>query len=542
MSTSLVRTSVFRFPLDIHQSQSQVSVTAGLHEDGIRLVIRLMENGAPFDIHHAARAEFSAVRPDGEPIMNPCMIFGQGTVVYDFTGEEVLYPGVMPCQIFLYNPDGGLILSPKFHIVVHENAAADGEEVGAQEQYKTLKKFVEEISAVQNVLGTLHEEIYGDLDPNFNYNKDHPYDPNYEINNYHSRIDVLEAARPVTGAFSIPAGSWTTGVDGGYWKPVPLQGDPVQSGDVVLVLPDDEQTRVASADMEVRVIHDVLNGESFDTLQVTSKTLPAVDLYYRYVVIKKAAADTELTANAIIIGVNDVPQYVKDKLAEIEAWQETAMGYFLNLFKVTGDNTSAIEALSVRIDELPQAGGGASASRGSFVITADKWSDASPTMASVDLPKETLVEGDVMLVSPADNATRNAAVDARLVLNIDHSGDYGELTDTVMLARATTGVKPTVDMTFVYAVLHTDSDASALVTLVGVDAVEKAAPTSIDLTALDPVEQDDGRLMGYIVETFGEEDGAPTETTELTYDDAGNIVSIKTADGHVTELKWKEAE
>ena len=73
-------------------------------------------------------------------------------------------------------------------------------------------------------------------------------------------------------------------------------------------------------------------------------------------------------------------------------------------------------------------------------------------------------------------------------------------------------------------------------------ALDPKTPTSIDLTALDPVKLDDGRLMGYIVETFGEEDGAPTETTELTYDDAGNIVSIKTADGHVTELKWKEAE
>ena len=455
--------------------------------------------------------------------------------------EAVKIGGFVEYQIYFKAADGTeqLTMPGTFPVprTVISTVDKDGKVVNAEDKtvadiYQVIADIYQAFVSLDREMLTHYAEIYGvDISEGAL--------PDYTAP---SRIDVLEAARPVTGSFSIPAGSWTTGVDGGYWKPVPLQGDPVQSGDVVLVLPDDEQTRVASADMEVRVIHDVLNGESFDTIQVTSKTLPAVDLYYRYVVIKKAAADTELTANAIIIGVNDVPQYVKDKLAEIEAWQETAMGYFLNLFKVTGDNTSAIEALSVRIDELPQAGGGASASRGSFVITADKWSDASPTMASVDLPKETLVEGDVMLVSPADNVTRNAAVDARLVLNIDHSGDYGEITDTVMLARATTGVKPTVDMTFVYAVLHTDSDASALVTLVGVDAVEKAAPTSIDLTALDPVEQEDGRLMGYIVETFGEEDGAPTETTELTYDDAGNIVSIKTADGHVTELKWKEAE
>ena len=454
--------------------------------------------------------------------------------------EAVKIGGFVEYQIYFKAADGTEQLTMPGTFPVPRTAIStvdkDGKVVNAEDKtvadiYQVIADIYQAFVSLDREMLTHYAEIYGvDISEGAL--------PDY---NAPSRIDVLEAARPVTGSFSIPAGSWTTGVDGGYWKPVPLQGDPVQSGDVVLVLPDDEQTRVASADMEVRVIHDVLNGESFDTLQVTSKTLPAVDLYYRYVVIKKAAADTELTANAIIIGVNDVPQYVKDKLAEIEAWQETAMGYFLNLFKVTGDNTSAIEALSVRIDELPQAGG-VSVGRGEFTISAIQWDDLSPFSASTTLPEETIGVGDVVIVSPANDETRDAANAARLLLNIAWSGDDDMPVDTVFLARATTGVKPTVDMTFVYAVLHTDSDASALVTLVGVDAVEKAAPTSIDLTALDPVEQEDGRLMGYIVETFGEEDGAPTETTELTYDDVGNIVSIKTADGHVTELKWKEAE
>ena len=440
MSTSLVRTSVFRFPLDIHQSQSQVSVTAGLHEDGIRLVIRLMENGAPFDIHHAARAEFSAVRPDGKSIMNPCMIFGQGTVVYDFTGEEVLHPGVMPCQIFLYNPDGGLILSPKFHIVVHENAAADGEEVGAQEQYKTLKKFVEEISAVQNVLGTLHEEIYGDLDPNFNYNKDHPYDPNYEINNYHSRIDVLEAARPVTGEITINTSEWNK-IEGGYSVLKKLATDVVREGDVILIIPDDDASRVASADVAVRVNSLVYEQTLEDVLVFMSALEPKVDLCYRYIVVRRGADDENTQANAIIIGVNDVPQYVKDKISLLETWKEMAAVDISKNAKDVAANTTAIEALRETVANLDASAG----------LTPEQVQD----IVAEALPK---------------------------------------------------------------------------------------APTSIDLTALDPVEQEDGRLMGYIVETFGEEDGAPTETTELTYDDAGNIVSIKTADGHVTELKWKEAE
>lgn len=186
--------------------------------------------------------------------------------------------------------------------------------------------------------------------------------------------------------------------------------------------------------------------------------------------------------------------------------------------------------------------GGAPVGSGTLVVPAGEWSDGSPTTAYVDLPANTMHAGSVMLLTPANDATKEAASKARLSVSVDASGDYGdEVNDVLLLLRAETAYKPEADMEFAFVILQTTAETS-LVTLIGVDAAGDPAPTSIDLTALDPVEQEDGRLMGYIVETFGEEDGAPTETTELTYDDAGNIVSIKTADGHVTELKWKEAE
>ena len=527
-----MRTSVFRFPLDVNQSQSQASIVAGVHEDGIRLIMRLVENGAPFDIHHAARAEFSAVLPGSAPVMNPCMIFGQGTVVYDFTGAEVQEAGVVPCQLFLYNPDGSLILSPKFTLVVHENAAAGGEEVAAQKEYETLKKFVREISNVQNVLGTLHEEIYGDLDPNCKYDKDFPYDPDYKINNFRSRIDVLEAARPVTGSFSVGDAMWGKS-DDGYTATIELTANPLRSGDVMLILPDGEDTRKASADVVVSV-KSAENGAEADSIVLTAKSKPTeTTLWYRYVVIKRGVDDTTLLPVASIVGVHDVPTYVTDWIDRAD--QATAS----NEQKIDNEVErldGEVERLDERIDNLPQSSGGISVGRGEFTIPLGDWEDDYPDRAKVVFPAETFVVGDVVVVTPANDETREAANSAGLFIRMAMSGDYDPHDDQIMLARATTGLKPTEDMRFVYAVLHTDSDANALVTLIGVDAAGGSEPTLVDLSRFEgEPDTESGLIKGYITEVFGEGEDAPKKVTEVVYDDAGNIIKIGN-----TAINWGE--
>lgn len=121
---------------------------------------------------------------------------------------------------------------------------------------------------------------------------------------------------------------------------------------------------------------------------------------------------------------------------------------------------------------------GAITSRGSFVIPADDWEDTSPDRAVAVFPAETFGNGDVVIVSPADDATREAAKAAGLFIRMAMSGDCGSADDQIMLVRTTTGVKPTADLTFAYAVLHTDSEAAALVTLVGVDANDSGTSLS----------------------------------------------------------------
>jgi hypothetical protein len=136
-----------------------VSVSAGVGETGVRLIARMTENGAPFRIESGSYAVFSAVKPDGNPIFNDCMIFGNDTVVYDFSEQTVSAPGIVRCQIFVFAPDGTLILSPRFQIVVHENVY--GKEIESTLEYSAIKKFVEEINVVNSALNTHGERLSG---------------------------------------------------------------------------------------------------------------------------------------------------------------------------------------------------------------------------------------------------------------------------------------------------------------------------------------------------------------------------------------------
>ena len=166
--------------------------------------------------------------------------------------------------------------------------------------------------------------------------------------------------------------------------------------------------------------------------------------------------------------------------------------------------------------------GGAPVGSGTLVVPMDQWNDETPTGAMVALPANTMGAGSVMLLTPANDATKEAASKARLTVSVDISGDSGGNTkDYVVLLRAETAYKPEADMEFAFVILQTTAETS-LVTLIGVDAAGSPAPTSVDLSAFDP----DENGKGYITETYGEGEDAPKKVTEVTYDDAGNIIKI----------------
>ena len=191
---------------------------------------------------------------------------------------------------------------------------------------------------------------------------------------------------------------------------------------------------------------------------------------------------------------------------------------------------SLITANSAAIQQFVSMGG-APVGSGTLVVPVDEWSDGSPTTAYVDLPASTMHAGSVMLLTPANDATKEAASKARLSVSVDASGDYGgEVNDVLLLLRAETAYKPEADMEFAFVILQTTAETS-LVTLIGVDAAGDPEPTEVDLSRLDP----DENGKGYIVETYGEGEDAPKKVTEVIYDDAGNIIKIGN-----TAINWGE--
>lgn len=135
--------SIFRFTLDVHKTQSQVSISASQYSTDRRLHIRLMERGIPYEIEDGCFAVFSAIKPDGKPLYNDCAI-RNNTIIYDFTKQTTAVVGIVPCQIHLYGADGRVLLAPRFQIVVHK-AIYDGEAVESSAEYLAMSEYIDHI-------------------------------------------------------------------------------------------------------------------------------------------------------------------------------------------------------------------------------------------------------------------------------------------------------------------------------------------------------------------------------------------------------------
>ena len=218
----------------------------------------------------------------------------------------------------------------------------------------------------------------------------------------------------------------------------------------------------------------------------------------------------------------------RDGLAEVR----NDLANFLDVDDHTRDQLSEVLSLITANEQAIKqfvSMGGAPVGSGTLVVPMDQWNDETPTGAMVVLPANTMGAGSVMLLTPANDATKEAASKARLSVSVDASGDYGdEVNDVLLLLRAETAAKPAIDMEFAYVILQTTA-ATSLVTLIGVDAAGDPEPTLVDLSRFDP----DENGKGYITETYGEGEDATTKETEVTYDGEGNIVQIG-----ATAIKW----
>ena len=134
--------SDYRFTLDVQIHQAQVSVPVTLNDTARRLYIGFTDGRKPYTIPDGCRAVFAALKPDGNTILNDCIIENNKTVVYEFSKNTTNAEGIVDCEIRLYDKDGKELTSPQFIIVVDKKAVRDEEIPLSESESTTLDDII----------------------------------------------------------------------------------------------------------------------------------------------------------------------------------------------------------------------------------------------------------------------------------------------------------------------------------------------------------------------------------------------------------------
>lgn len=131
----------YRFLLDVHEINSQISLSFKQGDTGRLLYITLTENGDIFNIPQNCVAVFTALKPDGTIIFNDCEIIGN-EIVYTHTAQTAAVAGKVDCELRLYGAGNTLLTSPHFTIFVHPTVYAD--QIESKDEVNTLTALISE--------------------------------------------------------------------------------------------------------------------------------------------------------------------------------------------------------------------------------------------------------------------------------------------------------------------------------------------------------------------------------------------------------------
>lgn len=117
-----MNSSNFRFVLDLHSTQSQISIPVTLGDTAREWYISLSDGGLPYIIEDGCLAKLEIKRPTGTFIEEFCAIEKNTTIKYPFSQNEntAAVEGVHDCSVTVYDAEGHKIGSPRFSMVVSE--------------------------------------------------------------------------------------------------------------------------------------------------------------------------------------------------------------------------------------------------------------------------------------------------------------------------------------------------------------------------------------------------------------------------------------
>lgn len=136
--------SNYRLSLDIHETESGLSLRAKKGDSIRKLYVTLMDGGAPYRITQDCTAAFTARKSDDTVIFNEAAI-ENNAIVYELTPQTTAAAGQVRCEVRLYGGDGRLITSPRFFLDVDDTVFTEGDEVVSDNEYTILEDAIEEV-------------------------------------------------------------------------------------------------------------------------------------------------------------------------------------------------------------------------------------------------------------------------------------------------------------------------------------------------------------------------------------------------------------
>jgi hypothetical protein len=132
--------SYYSITLDVKAIQSQVTLPVKQGDTTRGVYISFVDGGEAYIIEGDCFAVFKGEKSDGSELGNYCTI-EDNKIIYPFTPETVSSPGVIACEVSLYNTKEELITSARFSIFV-DSRLVGSENYKSSSEYTSLEEFL----------------------------------------------------------------------------------------------------------------------------------------------------------------------------------------------------------------------------------------------------------------------------------------------------------------------------------------------------------------------------------------------------------------
>lgn len=140
--------SKFRFTLDMHKHQSQVSIPVMQGDTAVELYITFTDGGKPYTIGESCWAVLVGNKPDGSTFRHCAVVCGGTHIHYIFQPDTSDVAGTTLCDVRLYGTNG-ILTAPCFTIVVDERITHNDVELPTATISAIDRVFLNEIERVE---------------------------------------------------------------------------------------------------------------------------------------------------------------------------------------------------------------------------------------------------------------------------------------------------------------------------------------------------------------------------------------------------------